>query len=382
MKTRKLYYEDAYTRRFTAAVLSCQQDKGRFCVVLDQTAFFPEEGGQRADPGTLGGVQVLDVREKDGVIYHYTDGPLNPGDRADGELDWPERFRKMQNHSGEHILSGVVFRRHGFENTGFHLSTDGFTLDFSQELSREELAAIEWEANAAVWADRPVTARFPAPEELKSLAYRSKLDLTENVRIVTIEGVDNCACCAPHVSSTGQIGAIKLYEAMRHRGGMRIWAKCGSDALSDFRARCTADAAVSALLSVPQGDIARGVEKLLAERDSLKLQLAAAQNELVQKQIGTLQPTEGDLLLFANADMDGLRTLANAGMELAGGLCAAFAGEEGNFRFVAGSRHINCRDWLNTAKEALKARGGGKPEMVSGSSAATQAEIEAFFQTP
>ena len=379
MKTRKLYYEDAYRRHFAAEVLSCREDKDRFCVVLDQTVFFPEEGGQAADPGILGGRQVLDVKEKEGVIYHYTDGPLSPGETVEGEIDWAERFRKMQNHSGEHILSGVVFRRHGFENTGFHLSADGFTLDFSQELSREELAAIEWEANEAVWADRPVTARFPAPEELKTLAYRSKLDLTENVRIVTIEGVDNCACCAPHVSSTGQIGAIKLYEAMRHRGGMRIWAKCGSDALRDFRARCTADAAVSALLSVPQGEIARGVEKLLAERDSLKQQLAAAQNELVQKQIETLRPTEGDLLLFARADMDGLRALVNAGMELCGGVCAAFAGEDGNFRFVAGSKSRNCRDWLNTAKEALKARGGGKPEMVSGSSAAGQKEIEAFF---
>lgn len=379
MKTRKLYYEDAYCRRFTARVLSCEPDGERFRVLLDQTAFFPEEGGQAADPGVLGGVRVLDVREKEGVIHHFTEQALCPGESVEGEIDWPERFRKMQNHSGEHILSGVVFRRHGFENTGFHLSSDGFTLDFSQELSREELAAIEWEANAAVWADRPVQAWFPDSETLKTLSYRSKLDLTENVRIVTIEGVDNCACCAPHVSSTGQIGAIKLYEAMRHRGGMRIWAKCGADALRDFRARCTADAAVSALLSVPQDGIASGVEKLLAERDSLKQQLAEARLELVQKQIESLSPTEGDLLLFSGADMEGLRTLVNAGMELCGGVCAAFAGTDGSFRFVVGSRHQNCRDWLSGAKEALQARGGGKPEMVSGSSAATKAQIQAFF---
>lgn len=379
MKTRKLYYENAYCRRFTASVLSCEPEGDRFRVLLDQTAFFPEEGGQAADPGLLGGVRVLDVREKEGIVHHFLEKPLVPGDTVEGEIDWPERFRKMQNHSGEHILSGVVFRRHGFENTGFHLSADGFTLDFSQELSREELAAIEWEANEAVWADRPVRAWFPDSDTLKSLAYRSKLDLTENVRIVTIEGVDNCACCAPHVSSTGQIGAIKLYEAMRHRGGMRIWAKCGADALRDFRARCTADAAVSALLSVPQADIAPGVEKLLAERESLKQQLAEARLELVQKQIESLSPTDGDLLLFSSADMEGLRALVNAGMELCGGVCAAFAGEDGSFRFVIGSRHINCRDWLSAAKESLRARGGGKPEMVSGSCTAAKAEIESFF---
>lgn len=379
MKTRKLYYEDAYLRRFTATVLSCQPEGARFRVLLDQTAFFPEEGGQAADPGTLGGVRVLDVREKEGLIHHFTEEPLVPGAVVEGEIDWPERFRKMQNHSGEHILSGVVFRRHGFENTGFHLSADGFTLDFSQELSREELAAIEWEANEAVWADRKVTAWFPEPAALKSLAYRSKLELTENVRIVTIEGVDNCACCAPHVSSTGQIGAIKLYEAMRHRGGMRIRAKCGAGALRDFRARCAADAAVSALLSVPQESIASGVEKLLAERDALKEDLARARMALVEKQIEGLAPCEGDMLLFAQADMDGLRALVNAGMELCGGVCAAFAGDDGNFRFVIGSRRQNCRDWLNTAKDALRARGGGKPEMVSGSCAAARAEIERFF---
>ena len=380
MKTQKLYYENAFLRRFTAEVLSCAEEKGRFCVTLDRSAFFPEEGGQSADPGVLGGVQVLDVRERGGVLYHYTDGPLPVGQTVQGEIDWPERFRKMQNHSGEHILSGVVFRRHGFENTGFHLSSDGFTLDFSQELSKEELAAIEWEANEAVWADRPVTARFPAPEELKTMSYRSKLALTENVRIVTIEGVDSCACCAPHVSSTGQIGLIKLYEAMRHRGGMRIWAKCGADALRDTRARCAADGAVSALLSVPQTDIAGGVENLLAERDGLKEALAEARQALVQRQLERLSPTGGDLLLFGENDMDSLRALVNGGMALCGGVCAAFGGEDGNYRFVAGSRSQNCRDWLAGAKEPLGLRGGGKPEMVSGSCTAERAAIEAFFR--
>lgn len=379
MKTRKLYYENAYTRSFSATVLVCEEEKGRFRVILDQTAFFPEEGGQAADPGTLNGVAVLDVKEKDGVIYHYTAAPLAMGESVAGEIDWPERFRKMQNHSGEHILSGVVFRRHGFENTGFHLSADGFTLDFSQELSRQELDEIEWEANEAVWANRPVTCRFPEPEELKTLSYRSKLELTENVRIVSIEGVDNCACCAPHVAATGEIGAIKLYEAMRHRGGMRIWARCGSDALRDFRERYFAAAAVSGLLSVPQSDIAGGVEKLLAERDSLKAKLAAAQEALIQEQIDTLRPCEGNMLLFAEADMDGLRALVNAGMALCGGVCAAFSGEDGNFRFVLGSQKKNCRDWLNDHKEAMQARGGGKPEMVSGSCAAAKADIESLF---
>ncbi len=379
MKTRKLYYENAYTRAFTARVLACEPEGDRFRALLDRTAFFPEEGGQAADAGTLGGLPLLDVREKDALVWHYTAAPLAVGEEVGGELDWTERFRKMQNHSGEHILSGVVFRRHGFENTGFHLSADGFTLDFSQELSRAELDAIEWEANEAVWANRPIRCFFPDAEALAALAYRSKLDLTENVRIVSIEGVDNCACCAPHVAFTGEVGAIKLYEAMRHRGGMRIRARCGADALRDYRARYAASAAVSGLLSVPQGDIAQGVEKLLAERDALKAALSAAQAQLIEKQIETLRPTAGDMLLFADADMDGLRQLVNAGAALCGGVCAAFAGEDGNWRFVAAGRTQNTRDWLAANKDALRARGGGRPEMVSGFCAATRAELEALF---
>ena len=231
MQTRKLYYESAYTRQFAARVLSCEKADGGWAVSLDATAFFPEEGGQSADTGTLGGTMVLDVRERDGVVTHLTDAPLPVGETVEGELDWAARFRKMQDHSGEHIVSGLVHARFGYDNVGFHLGTDGMTVDFSGELTRLQLDEIEDAANAVVWADKPVAACFPSAEELKTLDYRSKLDLTENVRLVTIPGVDVCACCAPHVSSTGQIGVIKLLDFMRHRGGTRIWIRRRADGL-------------------------------------------------------------------------------------------------------------------------------------------------------
>lgn len=380
MSTEKLYYQDAYTRQFTATVRSCEAAGERFEVLLDRTAFFPEEGGQSADTGTLNDIPVLDVKESGGEIRHFLSAPLEPGRVVIGHLDWPERFRKMQSHTAEHVLSGLIYRRFGYENTGFHLAEDEFIMDCSGELSAEDLVWLEQAANEAVWENHPVSTFFPAPEELAKLFYRSKLDLTEGVRIVHIEDIDDCACCAPHLSGTGQIGLVRLCEAMRHRGGMRIRAKAGSDALRDYQRRAAADRRISELLSVPQTDIAEGVEKLLSDRDTLKLRLAEAQQAALQGIMDRFELTDGNLLLFADADMEGLRTLVNRGVAFAGGLCGAFTGTDGDYRFVLGSRHLDTRAWFNEHREALKARGGGKPEMISGTCAASRTEIEALLQ--
>ena len=379
MQTRKLYYEDPYTRVFEAKVRACEPAKNGWAVELAATAFFPEEGGQEADRGTLGGVRVLDVREREGVIVHMTDGPLDAGETVTGEIDWPDRFRKMQTHSGEHIVSGLIHKKYGYDNVGFHLGAGGCTIDVSGELDRERLDEIEAEANAAVWRDLPVVARFPLACELARMDYRSKLDLTRDVRIVTIGDIDMCACCAPHVASTGQIGVIKLLDLMRHRGGTRIWMKAGPDALEDYQARYAATAAVSGLLNTPQSDIAAGVEKLLAQRDELKYELAGLRRQMAEAQAAALEPTGGHMPLFAEAGEEEMRILVNAGMEKCGGVCAVFSGEDGAYRFVMGSKTMDMRAFIREYGPALKARGGGQSRMISGRSAASRAELEAFF---
>ncbi len=380
MQTRKLYYEDAYIRQFRAHVLSCEQDKKGWAVILRATAFFPEEGGQTADTGELGGVRVLDVRERDGFVIHYTDGPLPVGKLVRGAIDWPERFRKMQTHSGEHIVSGLVHSTYGYDNVGFHLGGDGCTIDFDGELTREQLDELERRANQVVWRDVPVRTKFPRTGELKTLDYRSKLELTHDVRIVCIEDVDMCACCAPHVASTGQIGVIKLLDFMRHRGGVRIWMKAGSDALADYEARYAASAAVSGLLNVPQADIAAGTEKLAAQRDELKRELAALRKAAAEARAAALEPTPGHMVLFTDGDEEAMRILANAGMEKCGGVCAVFAGEDGAYRFVMASRTTDMRAFIKENGPALQARGGGQSQMISGRCVAARAEIEAFFK--
>ncbi len=379
MDTRKLYYEDAYIKTFQARVLDCEQTKKGWAVTLDATAFFPEGGGQAADRGTLGGVRVLDAHERDGVVVHYTDGPLTVGETVQGAIDWPVRFCRMQNHTGEHILSGLVHARYGYDNVGFSLTDEGCTVDFNGELTREQLDRLERDADQAVWDDRPVTARFPGPEELAAMEYRSKLALTHDVRIVTVEGIDRCACCAPHVSSTGQVGLIKILDFMRHRGGVRLWMKSGGAALEDYRARYGASAAISGLLNVPQTDVAAGVEKLLSQRDELKRQLADLRRALAEDRAASLGETAGNILLFFQGDEDSLRLLANAGMEKCGGVCGVFAGADGDYRFVMASRTEDMRAFIRANGPALRAKGGGKERMISGRCGASRQELEAFF---
>lgn len=380
MDTIKLFYENAFTAAFDAVVTASEPRKDGFAVALDRTAFNPEGGGQSGDTGVLGGVRVTDTHEKAGVIWHYTDAPLPVGQTVRGELDWDERFRKMQNHSGEHVVSGLVHAKYGWDNVGFHLGDDGCTIDFSGELTREQIDGIEREANAVVWRNVPITARFPAEEELKALDYRSKLDLTENVRIVTVEGVDMCACCAPHVERTGQIGCIKLLDFMRHRGGVRIWLKAGADALRDYDARYRATAAISALLNVPQADVVPAAERLLQSRDELRFELAGLRRRAIEAQAAALEPTEGHLVLFADGEDADLRLLANAGMEKCGGVCAVFSGADGDFRFVMGSLSRDMRAFAREIRDPLSARGGGQERMISGRSTADRKTIEAFFR--
>lgn len=268
--TQRLYYQDAHLSRFQAVVVSCREDGGRWAVVLDRTAFFPEGGGQPADTGRLGDVAVLDVRERDGDVVHFCDGPLAAGRKVEGVLNWPERFSRMQFHSGEHILSGIARRRWGCENVGFHMAPRLVTIDFNREFTPEELEELERLANEAVWANVPVRAFFPGPEELAALDYRSKKALAGPVRLVEIQGVDLCACCAPHVARTGEIGLIRLEDALRHRGGMRVTMLAGRAALEDAVEKARTVCRISRQLSLPREAIADGVERLQGELERLR----------------------------------------------------------------------------------------------------------------
>jgi len=378
--TKRLFDLDSHQKEFEATVLACEAEEDGYSILLSETAFFPEGGGQGADTGTLGGARVLDVQEAGGDIFHRTDAPLPVGEKVLGRLNWEQRFRRMQNHSGEHILSGLVCRKYGYRNVGFHLGDGDVTVDFDGELDRPALEELETEANRLIVSDLPVRAWYPEPEELASLDYRSKLALTENVRIVQIGDIDQCACCAPHVSTTGEIGSLRILDFMRHRGGIRLHMLCGLDALEDARARYYATQTISGLLSVPQLETPEAVRRTLRELEETTFALTDARRKLLAVKAASLPFTEGNLCLFEpELDMTSLRELVNAGMERAAGICAAFTGSEGDWRFIVGSRNHDMRILSGALRQALNARGGGKPEMIQGSCPASRAEIEEFF---
>lgn len=379
--TEKLYYQDSHLFAFTAVVTGCEERKGGWAVTLDRTAFFPEGGGQPADTGAIGPARVSDVHEKDGRILHYTDRPLTPGESLDCAVDEEQRRRRMQNHSGEHVVSGLVHQRFGYENVGFHMGADCMTMDYSGELSWEELMEIEQQANAVVRANLPVRTWFPEPAELSALVYRSKLDLSEGVRLVEIPGVDRCACCAPHVAATGEIGVVKLLSAERHRGGVRVTCLCGLDALEDYRKRQESVTAISQTLSVKRDDAAAAVERLLAEQARLKEKNAALGTALARHMADSVPAGEGNLCLFDELlDEISQRELVNLLMERTEGLAAVFCGsDETGWRYIIGSRRLDLRKNAREINAGIGGRGGGSPAMIQGRAAFPAEMIRAFI---
>lgn len=401
MKTEKLYYIDSHLTVFSARVLRCDSlEDGRYAVVLDRTAFFPEGGGQSADTGTIGEARMLDVRERKGEILHFLTSALPEQTEVQCVLDKEQRFRRMQNHSGEHVLSGLIHSTYDYDNVGFHMGESCMTIDFSGELTWEQVLALEHRANEIIRKNLPIRTYFPPPEELASLDYRSKLDLTEDVRIVEIEGVDRCACCAPHVSFTGEIGIIKVLSCERHRGGVRIEVVCGLDALDNFNARQQSVTEISNLLSAKRGEITSAVEHLMNERDELKYSLAAAERRLTTVLADAVAETDGNLLFFnfSAAALDGSpevqgadntnilksdvaqRELVNLLVPKCKGMAAVFAGsDETGYRYVIGSAHADLRAKTREINAALSGRGGGRPEMIMGSCTAPASVIREYF---
>lgn len=378
--TEKLYYSDGHLSRFTARVTSCEKEDGAWAVKLDRSAFFPGGGGQEADEGVLSDMKLLGLREEGEDIVHLTPAPLEPGALVEGRIDWPLRFSRMQGHSGEHILSGTVHRLFGYDNVGFHMGEEAITIDFSGELSREDLSRAELEANRAIWRDVPVRTLLPTPGELAAMDYRSKKELTGQVRIVEIEGVDLCACCAPHVSHSGEVGLLKIIDSMRHRGGTRLTLLCGEAALLDYEALHENNAAVSAALSAKRLETGGAIARVMAEQEERRAELTKLKRELLQLKAAALRPTEGSICIFeSDIDMITLRELVNAGSELAGKVCAGFAGTDGDYKYIIGSRTVPLRDRAKEINAAIDGRGGGSDAMIQGTSRARREDIERYF---
>ena len=388
--TRKLYYEDCHLARFEARVTGCYETElatssGQRAkcweITLDATAFYPEGGGQACDLGTLGGTQVWDVRERGEEVVHLCDAPLEVGSTVEGVIRYDRRFDLMQQHTGEHIVSGIIHRRYGYHNVGFHIGADVIQIDFDGLVPAEELPAIEQEANSALWQNIPVRCWYPSQEELPNVFYRTKRALPWPVRIVQVPGYDSCACCGIHVAHTGEVGLVKLFSVVGLRGGCRMEMACGQRALALLNTAFEQNRLVSQAFSAkwPEtGDAARKMNEALANEKYRASQLQKRIFETIARNYVNC----GDVIHFEpGLESAEVRQLADAIAATCGGRAAVFSGADGEgYAFAMVTRDGDLRALSKDMTAALGGRGGGKPNFQQGRVTATRKEIENFFQ--
>lgn len=378
----KLYYKMPYVKSFEAKVIGCHPgNDGRFKVILDRTGFYPEGGGQPADTGSLGGVRVLDVHEREEGIVHETDGPLEEGQTVVGTIDWDRRFRYMQNHSGEHIFSGLVHRQYGYDNVGFHMGREEVTVDFNGILTTEQLEALEEQVNRVIMEDKPVLELHPSKEELASMEYRSKKELTGDVRIIEIPDGDVCACCGTHVMTTGEIGIFKATGMIRYKGGVRVSMLCGLDALQDYQKKQKTVAELSVMLSARPEKVTEAVEKLKNESGLKDAKLNQLYQELFAARMERLERQQEPLVVFEpNLAPIQLRQYCTLLYENGrGSRVLVCSGEEGRYQYAMGSGSEDMRSCSRTMNSKLSGRGGGSALMAQGTFLASRQEIEDAF---
>ena len=379
MPTRKLYYEDPHLQHFSARVVNCRETEKGFLITLDATAFYPEGGGQACDLGTLGAARVLDVQEQAEEVLHLCDKPLAEGETVEGVLDWQRRFDLMQQHSGEHIVSGLVHSLLGHHNVGFHVGSDRMEIDFDGPISAEMLALIETRANEAVWLDLPINCWYPSPEELLHTFYRTKKALPWPVRIVQIPLYDSCACCGVHVKRTGEIGLIKILSCVKFHQGVRIELCCGNRALRLLQNVFEQNRQVSQAFSAKILETGAAAQKINETLAAVKYRATAFRNRLFAA-IAQDYAGQSWVLHFEDA-LDGgeLRELATAISGHCDGLIAAFSGSDADGYSYCLTGREDLRQLNKEMTEALNGRGGGKPNFQQGSLKATRQQILDFF---
>lgn len=361
VETIRLFDEDPYITEFDGTVVTCEPcDKG-YDVVLDQTQFFPEQGGQSYDCGTLGGLEIKDVQIKSNVIHHYVESPLSG--KVHGVIDFEKRYDRMQNHSGEHCFSGIAHTLYGVTNVGFRLADDIMTVDFDKMLSDEEITLIENKVNKAITDNLPIICSYP--ENVEEIEYRSKKELDGAIRIVEIPGVDICACCAPHVHSTGEVGIFKILRYEKHKSGIRFYIACGKRALLDYQLKQNEIAKISAMVSLPPYEVSNGVQKLLDDMNELRATISKMKKQMIAAKLDTLANAPSIYLkeeMESNVQNEAVKMLLNKVENNAGIFCVNGNG----YRFMIASKSNDAQNVLNKIKESYPVKGGGKPDMVQG----------------
>lgn len=383
--TEKLYYLDAYLGEFECKVINLYTDERYIYVETDKTAFFPEGGGQTSDRGWLGEAYVENVQLKDGKILHFVEKneenvkKLQNSTVLQGKIDMKKRFSDMQQHSGEHIFSGIVHKLYGYNNVGFHLGSEVVTLDFNGVLNEDDVCKVENLVNEAVWKNLEIRILYPSDEELKSISYRSKIEIEGQVRIVEIDGIDTCACCAPHVKRTGEIGIIEVVNFEKYKGGTRVSILCGERALKDIRHKLNENRKVSVITKAKQSETASAVERLLNEKERLDFELVGANREILMSKSEDIE--SGKRIVIFDKKLDGklLMEFTESVKNKATDFVACFCGENGLYRYCIASKSLNLSDFAKELNSAFNGKGGGRGEMIQGSLSGNEEEITDFL---
>ena len=363
--TIRLYDQDSALLDFTATVTGCEEKKGQYVITLDQTAFFPEGGGQGADHGLLGGVNVIDCHEHGGEVEHTTDAPLAVGAVVEGHVDAVRRLDMMQQHSGEHIFSGLVCQLFGYDNVGFHIGSEAVTMDFNGPLTEEDVRRVEQLANEIVWKNVPVNTLLPSKDELEAMHYRSKKALEGTVRIVNIPGADTCACCGTHVKQTGSVGQIKVMGWQKYKSGVRVSILCGRRALAEENILLDQSKSSSVALSCRQHELGAAVERVIAERDELRFK-----GEQLGMRIFEMMAAQEEKNAVRMVVCDAIP--ASAVRKAAGRLCAGaklalvLVPREEGYSFAMSSETEDVRPATKALCSAFGGKGGGPKDMTQG----------------
>ena len=380
MEVKKLYYEDSHLQKFTAGVTGCQETKNGWEVTLDATAFYPEGGGQPCDIGTLGGAQVLSVKEQGEDIIHLCDRPLAVGSTVEGKICWDRRLDHTQQHSGEHMVSGVIHQRYGYHNVGFHMGSDVVTIDFDGVVPAEDLQEIENIVNAGIWANFSVKCWYPSEEELPTVPYRRKKDLPWPVRIVEFPGFDICACCGTQVKRTGEIGLVKLLSCVKFHEGVRIEMVCGKRALQMLSDTYEQNKQVSQAFSAKIGETGQAARRMNETLAVEKLRSATLEKRLFTYIAQGYTGKQLALHFEENLTPNGNRELCDKIADFAIVAITLSGTDEKGYSICVISRTEDAKAIGTEATKALNGRGGGKKEAFQGNIQATRAEIVAYFK--
>ena len=385
--TEKSYYLDAHLGEFECKVTDLYTDERYIYIEADRTAFFPEGGGQTSDRGFLGEAYVENVQIVDGKILHFVENneenvkKLQNSTILKGKIDMKKRFSDMQQHSGEHIFSGIVHKLYGYNNVGFHLGSEIVTLDFDGVLNEADICKVESLVNEAIWKNLEIRVLYPTDDELKAITYRSKIEIEGQVRIVEIDGVDTCACCAPHVKRTGEIGIVEVVNFEKYKGGTRVSILCGERALKDIRHKLNENRKISVLTKTKPSETAEAVERLMKEKDRLEFDLVGANREILFSKAEGIKADKKIIIFDSKLQGKLLTEFTEAIKNKAEEFAACFCGENGSYRYCIASKTVDLPPLARALNTAFNGKGGGRGEMLQGSLTGTEEDIRGFLDS-